>query len=95
MYNFGGDLIYHNLPVFVDGRADLYSKNNYGDYLSISMLHEGAENIIYKYNFDYFIVDSTFPINIYLRNNDDYELVYENRHDSIDVLVYKNVNYPV
>ena len=28
MYEYGGELIYNDIPVFIDGRADLYSKLN-------------------------------------------------------------------
>lgn len=85
LYNFGGDLVYHGIPVFVDGRADLYGKYNYEDYLSISKLQEDYVALIEKYDFDYFLVDDDYPISTYLRYEDDYELVYHRK----DVYLYK------
>ncbi len=79
MYNYGGILIYNDILVFVDGRADLYSKYNYKDYLNISKLNGDYPKLIEKYNFDYFLVSTNYPINTYLKYSDKYELVYENK----------------
>ena len=79
MYNYGGILIYNDISVFVDGRADLYSKYNYKDYLNISKLNGDYPKLIEKYDFDYFLVSTNCPINTYLKYSDKYELVYENK----------------
>ena len=85
MYNYGGELIYNDILVFVDGRADLYSKYNYLDYLNISTLNGDYVKLISKYNFDYFLVDSNYPINTYLKYDTNYEEII-----SIDgVILYK------
>ena len=85
MYDYGGDLVYHDIPVFIDGRADLYGKHNYKDYLKISKLEGDYVSIIQKYDFDYFLVDEKYPISTYLKNCEDYELIYQRE----DVLFYK------
>ena len=56
MYDYGGILIYNDIEVFIDGRADLYSKYNYKDYLDISCLRGDYPKLIEKYDFDYFLV---------------------------------------
>lgn len=76
MYDYGGELIYNDCFVFIDGRADLYSKYNYKDYLDISLLHNDYIKLINKYDFDYFLVNSTYPINTYLTYNNDYLKIY-------------------
>lgn len=76
MYDFGGELIYNEIDVFVDGRADLYSKNNLSDYSDISLLRNDYVKLIDKYSFDYFLVTKNYPIATYLKYNDDYEEVY-------------------
>ncbi len=73
MYDYGGELIYNDILVFIDGRADLYSKYNYEDYLDISMLQGDYVELITKYNFDYFLVDIDYPINTYLKYSDEYK----------------------
>ena len=87
MYDYGGELIYHNIPVFIDGRADLYSPYNYKDYLTLSKLEKDPIKLIEKYQFDYFLVDSTYPINIYLKYQKEYEVIYQNKEKNI--LLYK------
>ena len=85
MYNYGGELIYNDILVFVDGRADLYSKYNFKDYLNISTLNDDYIQLINKYDFDYFLADNTYPINTYLKYNQDYEKIY---HDK-ELTLYK------
>ena len=77
MYDYGGELIYNDIDVFIDGRADLYSGYNYEDYLNISYLEKDYVKLINKYKFDYFLVNEKYPIYTYLKYNDDYELVYK------------------
>lgn len=86
-YDYGGELIYHDILVFVDGRADLYSKYNYKDYLDISLLQGDYVQLIDKYNFDYFLVNKKYPISTYLKYNDDYEKLYSNG----EVILYKKI----
>ena len=85
MYDYGGDLVYNGIPVFIDGRADLYGKYNYNDYLDLSLLEGNYEKVITKYDFDYYLIDKKYPIYNYLRNHDEYELIYNNKK----VLLYK------
>lgn len=79
MYDYGGQLIYNDISVFIDGRADLYSKYNYADYLKISMLDEGYVKLIDKYDFDYLLVDKTYPLDVFLKYCDDYDKIYSDK----------------
>lgn len=88
MYDYGGELIYNDILVFIDGRADLYSKYNYKDYLDISSLQGDYIKLIDKYDFDYFLVNSDYPISTYLKYNDDYKNIY----NSEKIILYKKVN---
>ena len=76
MYDYGGELIYYDVKVFIDGRADLYSPYNYSDYLNISMLQGDYVSLLEKYSFDYLLVDKNYPIYMYLKYDDQYELIY-------------------
>lgn len=87
MYNYGGELIYNDIPVFIDGRADLYSNYNYLDYLSISDLRVNYIDLIEKYDFDYLLVSNQYSIDTYLKNNSDYEQIYENK----EIILYKKI----
>ena len=78
-YDYGGELIYHNIPVFIDGRADLYSKYSLKDYFDVSNLRNNYEEIINKYNFDYLIVSKRYEMYNYFKNNPEYELIYKDK----------------
>lgn len=88
-YDYGGELIYNNIPVFIDGRADLYSKYSLKDYFDMSNLNEGYEELINKYEFDYLLTDKRYKIYEYLKYNKDYIVIYENKKL---VLYKKTVN---
>lgn len=87
MYGFGGELIYYDIPVFIDGRADLYSPYNYKDYLNISELRKDYVSLIQKYDFDYFLVREKYPIYTYLKYDSRYELIYSSK----DIYLFKRI----
>ena len=89
MYDYGGILIYNNIKVFVDGRADLYSKYNYKDYLNISALKGDYPKLIDKYDFDYLLVSDKQQLSTYLKYSDKYELVYKNKDKGF--VLYKTI----
>ncbi|MGN0383709.1 MAG: hypothetical protein ACI4DS_05510 [Eubacterium sp.] len=75
-YDFGGSLIYNDIQVFVDGRADIYSGKILDDYISLSRLNYNSdsgcskenfvEELIEKYNFDAFLISPKRSIYFYL-----------------------------
>lgn len=85
MYDYGGELIYNDISVFVDGRADLYSRYNLSDYSNISMLQGDYIKLIENYDFDYFLVSEKYPINTYLHYNDNYENIF----NKDNIILYK------
>lgn len=74
-YDYGGYLIYNDIKVFVDGRADLYSNGVLVEYVDLYRLNSGYEKVINKYDFDYYLVPKSSKISDYLKNNDSYELL--------------------
>ncbi len=87
-YGIGGYLIYNDISVFIDGRADLYSDYNYKDNIDIMYFKKNFYNKFYKYDFDYLLVSDGFQINTYLKDNSNYKLIYkEGRY-----LFYKKVS---
>ena len=82
-YNLGGELIYNDIDVFIDGRADMYSKYNFQDFLSMtyaSMDEKGewmVKDVIDKYGFDMFVCTYADKTLLYLRQHpDEYTCVY-------------------
>lgn len=77
-YDIGGYLLYEQIPVFIDGRADIYSKYNTVDFTNISEGNYGFEDLLSKYDFDAFLVNRHENLCHYLKEQkDDYEVVIE------------------
>ncbi len=83
MYDYGGELIDQEIKVFIDGRADLYGKYNYQDYLDICNLRSNTIELIQKYQFDYYFVSNEYPISFYLNSSSQYEKLYSNKEFSL------------
>ncbi len=75
-YTWGGYLIYKDAPVFVDGRADLYSNNIYPDYIDIDLIHENFKALLNKYDFDMIIYPKSRRLALYLEDSKNYKLIY-------------------
>mgnify|MGYP004643819969 FL=1 len=75
-YDYGGYLIYNDIKVFIDGRADMYSKYNFKD--AVDLQDRGYDYLINGYDFDMFIIPHNIALNIHLSNNDKYTVVYQN-----------------
>lgn len=78
-YDYGAYLIYCDIPVFIDGRADLYSRYIYEDYQNISRLYYSFPDLITKYQFDYFIVPKKSGIASYLSDSGQYNTIYQDK----------------
>ena len=86
-YDLGGYLIYNDIKVFVDGRADMYSGHNLKDAVDLSAMNVGVEKIIEKYKFDMFVIYEDTPLNYYLKNNNNYTKLIEDD----GVVIYKPI----
>ncbi|MBQ7137048.1 MAG: hypothetical protein IJO43_03645 [Bacilli bacterium] len=82
-YGFGGYLIYNDIPVFIDGRADMYSKYNFKDALDIQ--HYGYSYLLKGYDFDMFIIPNNLSLNIHLSTNSNYVLTIQKEN----VVIYE------
>ena len=82
-YDYGAYLIYNDIDVFVDGRADLYSGEVYQDYQTLSRLKPSFSKVIDKYKFDYYIVPRDIGLTTYLKEK--YEIIYKDK----ECLIFK------
>jgi hypothetical protein len=62
-YNWGGYLIHRNIPVFIDGRADMYhmaglENDPFLDYVDLTNFKQPPEEILQKYDAGYFLFPS-------------------------------------
>jgi len=84
-YGFGGYLIYNDISVFIDGRADMYSKYNFKDALDIQ--NYGYNFILKGYDFDMLIIPNNIPLNIHLSTNPNYILTMQKE----DIVIYEKI----
>jgi hypothetical protein len=77
-YDIGGYLLYHHIDVFVDGRADIYSRTNLNDYLDLSTGRNKTAELLKKYDFDCLLVKTDGGLDFYLKSvSKDYRVAYE------------------
>ena len=98
-YNLGEALIYNDLPVFFDARADLYAYGNLmADGVSLMLLEQAdldagtvyadVEALVAKYNFDRILILKYRPLYAYLISHPEtYVPIYED-----DTVGYFSVN---
>jgi hypothetical protein len=63
-YNFGGYLIFRGIPVFIDGRADMYGDKFVDEYyqaLMLSSMKSGLETLLEKYRIDSTLIPPDTP----------------------------------
>lgn len=86
-YDFGSELIYQEIPVFIDGRADLYSKHNLKDVIALTEGTGNTQEILDTYDFDVLLLYKNTPLSNYLSIHPDYELIQETA--SIQIYIKK------
>jgi len=95
-FDFGSYLEYYDIPVFIDSRAEVYMEkfNKKSDIMSdYNKVDDYAEyeKVFKKYEFDYALVYKKTNIYKYLKNNDNYEIIFKetNREETPYILFKK------
>jgi hypothetical protein len=82
-YDFGSYLMYEGIPVFIDSRADLYTpefnENTYidEDFFATSGLTVYYEDTFEKYGITHVFIYNNSVLNIFLSNDSNYKVLYE------------------
>lgn len=88
-YNYGEALIYNDIKVFYDARADLYAADNIlangVSLMNLKQMNSAAESshvnvdaLIRQYDFDAILISKTRPLYSYLlSHSNDFECLYE------------------
>lgn len=82
-YGLGGYLIYNDIKVFIDGRADMYSSNIFENHMEMEVLRTNIKEDFEKYGFDAFIVSKETILDNYFKSSDDYKLIAEDEKISL------------
>ena len=80
-YNLGGYLIYKDVKVFIDGRADLYVDSILCDVCDIEKNSNFTK--LDNYSFNTYIVQNNTNIYDYLNNNSKYELIMSDKYNTL------------
>ncbi len=92
-YNYGSYMLYRNIPVFIDSRADLYApefsndKDIFSDFLNISNMGTNYEDKFDEYGITHVILYQDAKLNYVLEVNDKYNQIYS---DSYFVIYERN-----
>lgn len=78
-YNFGGHLIFRGIPVFIDGRADLYGDQHMGLYFDTiaSNKPQQIQKILDDFKISWTLLHPSAPILLYLNAQPGWKKVYE------------------
>ena len=74
-YNYGSYMLYRNIPVFIDSRADLFS-----DFLDISNFGMDYEDGFEKYGITHVILYQDAKLNNSLKLDNNYRQIYSDKH---------------
>lgn len=81
-YGYGSYLLFNNIKVFIDSRADLYTKpfnqkqEIFGDNVSLNYLLDYYDDIFGKYCMTHIILQPKEPINVLVSRDSGYKKVY-------------------
>ena len=89
-FNYGSYLLFKDIPVFIDGRADAYDpkfngreKDSFTDYMMTSSLQIWYEDIFAKYGITHIITKTNSNLNLFLQRNISYKNIYNDGAFSI------------
>ena len=86
-YNYGSYMLYRNIPVFIDSRADLYApefsgkdEDIFSDFLDISNFGMDYEDGFEKYGITHIILYQDAKLNNSLKLDNNYRQIYSDKH---------------
>ena len=82
-YNWGGYMIWRGLPVFVDGRADVYGDEFLFKYRRTFDLSDRWQLSLDEYNVDFVLIEQASPLANLLEASSDWEQAYSDNIASI------------
>ncbi len=95
-FNYGSYLLFQDIPVFIDGRADVYDPvfnkkedDVFLDYMKASSLQVWYEDVLKKYDITHIITNADSNLNIYLGRNSSYRMLYNDG----DFTIYEARDY--
>lgn len=79
-YNYGSYLLFYDIPVFIDSRADLYTKEfNHKQDIFQDYMDKDYNCIIKKYNITHIISQKDSNLYSFIKNH-NYNIIYEDKY---------------
>lgn len=81
-YNYGSYLLFNDIPVFIDSRADLYTKEFNGsndifsDFIDINNIGKYYEETMEKYGITHVMQHKNSRLNMFISRDDNYKEIY-------------------
>ncbi len=84
-YNYGSYLLYEDIPVFIDSRADLYTpefngdkdKDVFTDFIRASSVSVHYEDIFDKYDITHLLIPNNTKMNLFISKDENYKELYK------------------
>jgi len=76
-YHWGGFLIYNDIPVFIDGRADFYPGKFLEEFFQSTELEKDPEKLLNKYKIKNILWEKNTPLYFYLKEK--WTLIYSDK----------------
>lgn len=84
-YNYGSYLLFNDIPVFIDSRADLYApefnggRDIFSDFIDISSIGTYYENKFKEYKITHVMMYKDAKLNMFISRNKDYKELYKDK----------------
>ena len=88
---FGDYIIYAAWPeykVFFDGRSDMYGVDILKDYIKVTAIKPGWDEVLKKYDIEWIIYNANSALSLFLMENEDWALIYA---DKVANIFVKNI----
>lgn len=87
-YNYGSYILFQDIPVFIDSRADLYTpefngdkdKDIFTDFLNTASINVHYDTIFDKYDITHLLIPKNAKINLFLKDDEDYKELYKDNN---------------
>ena len=93
-YNYGSYLLFNDIPVFIDSRADLYApefngkKDIFTDFINLNCLNCNIQEKLDEYGFTHIILKEDAKLNIYFKLKTD---TYKNIYSDENFVIYEKI----
>lgn len=97
-YNFGSYMLFRDIPVFIDSRADLYapefsgneSEDIFSDFINTSSIGKFYEDTFEKYKITHLLISKKSKTNMIITKTEDEN--YKELYSDDDFIVYERLN---